>query len=73
MITGMLLVILHCGIPVLIIGINNILSRKRYLLCGKQKQSIENFRRGQERRKDSEKKREWQYCFFCPVSWAWYF
>ena len=27
----------------------------------------------QEKRKDSEKKREWQCCFFCPVSWVWYF
>ena len=39
---GCSLVLLHCGIPVLITGINNILKVERgYLLCGKQKQSRE--------------------------------
>ena len=40
---------------------------------GKQKQSIENFRQEQESREDREEKREWQCCFFCQVSWVWYF
>ena len=46
MITGMLLVTLHCSIPLLITAINNILCGKSYLQCGKHKQLEENFRRG---------------------------
>ena len=46
--------------------------RKRYLLCGKQKQVIENFRREQERNGDREKKREWPCCFYFPAFLDWY-
>lgn len=71
MITGMLPV--NCSIPVFIIGVNNILIRKRYLLCGKQKQAIENFRREQERNGDREKKKGWHWHFFFPAFWVWSF